>query len=103
MINLKGLNQLFVKETLQDGGSPSSPNSPLAGRLDGQNGPEGCIPPGANPPRPSVISLGEILQVHMPSIQPLICTKSFHQANFDNYQVSANLTPRAVSANSLTV
>ena len=71
--------------TFQDGGPSSPSRSPPARRLDGQDRLEGCIPTSPNPPRPPIISelpLGaEMLQIHLPSIRPVISAESIHQTD----------------------
>jgi len=66
--------------TLQDGGPPSAFRSSSTRRLDGKDGPEGCIPPGPNSSKPSDTSnlpLGrEVLQIHLSTLRPDICTKT---------------------------
>ena len=88
----EGPQPICEARTLQDGGSLPSPRSPPAGGLDGQDGPEGCIPSGPNSPRPSTIShlpMGrEKLQIHLPTIWPVISTKDIHQVNETNSRVS---------------
>ena len=77
----EGPQSVCETRALQDGGPSPPPRSPPVRGLDGQNGSEGCIPPSPNPSRPSTTShlpLGrEILQIHLPTIQPVICTRVF--------------------------
>ena len=93
VINLKGhfkmehfkMEPICEDGALQDGGPSPPSRPPPSRRLDGQNGPEGCIPAGPNPPRPSIIShlpMGaEMVQIHLSTIRPVICTEGLHQTN----------------------
>ena len=69
----KGAQSVCGARALQDGGPPLSPRPTPARRLDSKVRPEGCIPSGPNPPKPSTTSHlplgGEKLQIHMPTIE----------------------------------
>ena len=77
--------QLCEGGTLQDGGSPhSSRPNPVTG-LDGEIGPKGCIPAGANSPGPSTLppismGAGEI-PVCMPALWANISTTGVQKNN----------------------
>ena len=89
---LKGPQSVCGARALQDGGPPLTPRPPPAKGLDGKVRPEGCIPPGPNPPEPSApshLSLGgEILQIHLPTIRPVICTEGIYKVNETSGRIS---------------
>ena len=103
----EGPQSVCETRALQDGGSSPPPRSSPARGLDGQNGSEGCIPPSPNPSRPSTIShfpLGrEILQIHLPTIRPVICTEGIHKVNETSSRVSKAgwLSPNNISGRSV--
>ena len=81
---LEGPQPLCESRTFQDGG-PSPPSRPPTTRgLDGQNGPEGCIPTGSHSPRPpttpNIPLAAEVLQVHLPAIWSISCPEGIHKA-----------------------
>ena len=88
----EGPQSVCEARALQDGGPPPSPRSSSTRGLDDKDGPKGCLPAGSNPFKPlntSIISLGrEILQVHLPTIQPDISAESFHEVNETSCRVS---------------
>ena len=89
---LKGPQSVCGARALQDGGPPLTPRPPPAKGLDGKLRPEGCIPPGPNPPEPSApshLSLGgEILQIHLPTIRPVICTEGIYKVKETSGRIS---------------
>ena len=89
---LEGPQPVCEAGALQDGRPPSTPGSAPTRGLDGKAGPEGCIPSGSNPPRPSATShlpVGrEMLQVHLPTIRTVICTEGIHKTNETSSRVS---------------
>jgi len=102
VIYLKGLNQFVEGRTFQDKG-PSSPfRSPPARQLDGQDGPEGCIPSDLNPPRPPIISdllLGtEMLQIHLPAVRPIIFSEGIYQINeaSSRFPKTGGMSPKSI-------
>jgi len=80
----EGPHSVCEARALQDGGPPSTSRSSSTRRLDGKDGPEGCIPPGPNsskPPDTSNLPLGiEVLQIHLPTLRLEICTEGIHKA-----------------------
>ena len=69
--------------TFQDKGPSSPPRSPTIRGLDGEDGSKRCIPPSAYQSLPSTSPIfpvgGEVLYVHVPTLQPLCSTKGIHQ------------------------
>ena len=83
VINLKALNQFMRVETFQDRGSSHPPRSSSIRGLDGEDGPKRCIPSGAHQSQPSTPPFipvgGEVLHVHMSTLQSLSSTEGIHQ------------------------
>jgi len=80
----EGPQSVCEARALQDGGPPSASRSSSTRRLDGKDGPEGCITLGPNSSKPSDTSnlhLGrEVLQIHLPTLRPNICKEVIHKA-----------------------
>ena len=77
--------QSSEEATIQDGRNPLTARSANERRLDGESGPQGGI---LSNPHPQTVSefAGvplelETVPVHMPSVWPLMCTKSIHQGS----------------------
>ena len=77
--------QLCKDGALQDGGPSSAPRHDPASRLDGEAGPEGRIPPGANTPgapkSPAIPMAGKNLSVCVPPLRVNISTQGVHKDN----------------------
>ena len=74
---------LCENRTLQDGGSSPAPRPATSTGLDGEVGPEGCLPPGPYSPGPStppnLPMRGKKLHAQVPTIWPVLSTKSVYQ------------------------
>ena len=74
---------LCKNRALQDGGPSPAPRPVTSTGLDGEVGPEGCLPPGPNSPGPSTPPNlpmgGKKLHVQVPTIWPVLSAKSVYQ------------------------
>ena len=81
----QGPQQLYEDRALQDGGPPHSPRPNPADGLDGETGPEGCIPSGPNSqgaPRPPSIPMGtQVVPIRVSPIQADISSPGIHKNN----------------------
>ena len=80
----QGAEPVCQTRALQDGRSPSSPIPDTAGRINGENGSQGCLPSGLNSPRPPQISSvpmgGQELSVKVPPIWLVSSTSGLYEA-----------------------